>query len=759
MKLKYFKYNCLPLLFVFIFAACIDDDMVLMPPVSYGGIEFNPEVPEADREAQITYTATLSSVFDQFDGELYAHIGMIEGTEWSYVKTQWNENTEAIKMVKVGMNKWSFTIPQSIRGFLGVPADRPMQELAMVIRNADGSMQSKNIYIPVNDPTFQPAQSAMAARPAGTVEGINIIDPTSVTLVLYDKDTNDNHHDYAYVIGDFNDWKISNEYQMSRDEATGCWWITLTGLNPQTEYGFQYYIGTKGKGAKRLADAYAEKILDPTFDSLIPASTYPNMKAYPADKTVGIISTFQTQPETYTWRVNDFSIQDRNNLVIYELLIRDFTETSDLNGVMEKLDYLVDLGVNVIELMPVQEFDANNSWGYNPCFFFAMDKAYGTKTRYKEFIDACHERGIAVFLDVVYNHATGNNPFALLYWDRENNATAKNNPWFNVEAPHPFSVFHDFNHESPLVRNFVKRNLQFLINEYNIDGFRFDLTKGFTQNSSDDASASNYDASRIAILKDYNATIKATDPEVVVILEHFTEEREEAALAEDGMKLWRNINHAYGQTAMGYPENSGFTALTTDGTSMPFGSWVGYMESHDEERQAFRQNAFGVETEIKENLPNSMKQLGVNAALFFPVPGPKMIWQFGELGYDVSIDEGGRTSPKPVKWEYLDVPERKGLYDTYAHIIDLRHSYPQLFNQAAVMEWNVTTADWNNGRDITLTATDGTKLFVVGNFTAQEITRNVPAGTWYDYMNNGAAVSATTATVPAHSFIMYTSFQ
>ena len=129
------------------------------------------------------------------------------------------------------------------------------------------------------------------------------------------------------------------------------------------------------------------------------------------------------------------------------------------------------------------------------------------------FYSSCfHAQGIAVIFDVVYNQATGNQPFAKLYWDSTNSKPASNNPWFNTDAPHPYSVFCDFNHESPLVRAFVKRNLQFLLSEYKIDGFRFDLTKGFTQNSSTEATASNYDASRIAILKDYNSAVKATNP-------------------------------------------------------------------------------------------------------------------------------------------------------------------------------------------------------------------------------------------------------
>ena len=163
---------------------------------------------------------------------------------------------------------------------------------------------------------------------------------------------------------------------------------------------------------------------------------------------------------------------------------------------MGKLDYLKALGINAIELMPVQEFDGNDSWGYNPAFFFAMDKAYGTDRMYKEFIDACHQRGMAVILDVVYNHATGANPFAKMWWNASATKTSANNPYFNVDAPHPYSVFHDFNHESPLVREFVRRNLRFLLEEYRVDGFRFDLTKGFTQKKSSESTAGNFDATR-----------------------------------------------------------------------------------------------------------------------------------------------------------------------------------------------------------------------------------------------------------------------
>lgn len=752
------------LLSIILLTGCSDSPSVPMPEppepgeVLADGLTTDPEKAVAGEQLTITFKAATTSPLYGHTGDVYAHIGVVEGPDWLYAPA-WSENLSKYKMEKPDDNTWRLVLSPDIRAWFGAAETVPVSKIGVVVRSADGTIQSEDMFISVEDTSFTPGEISYEARPAGVIDGINIISQTTVTLAFYDLDKNGGHKEYAYVIGDFNDWTVESAHQMKRDNDAGCWWITLEGLNPSKEYGFQYYTGTQADGPMRLADAYTEKILDPSNDPYIPASTYPEAKDYPEGKTTGIVSTFRTVPQTYNWRVADYKTDNDENLVIYELLLRDFTESGDLNGAMEKLDYLRSMGVNAVELMPVQEFDANDSWGYNPCFYFAMDKAYGTKNMYKNFIDACHERGMAVILDVVYNHATGANPFARLYWNTADNKTAANNPWFNIDAPHPYSVFHDFNHESPLVRAFVKRNLAFLLEEYRIDGFRFDLTKGFTQNSSNDDTAANYDASRITILKDYNAAIKAISPDAVVILEHFAEEAEEKVLAEDGMKLWRNLNYAYQQAGMGWTEGSSFTALTTDGTTMPFGSWVGYMESHDEERVGYKQTMWG-DGNLKTDLETRMKQLEVNAALFFTVPGPKLMWQFGEMGYDVSIDHNGRTGRKPIRWEYLNEPERKALHDTYTQLITLRQDYPQFFgSDATLLEWNVATNDWGNGRDISLTAIDGKRLYVVGNLTDAAITRALPSGTWYDYFNGGGAVTESSVAIPAHSYMLYSNFR
>jgi len=734
-------------------------------PEEKEGYWTEPEVLEADKEVTLYFVPPKGSQLYNYEGDIYLHTGVISGSDWLYVPAEWGENIEKCKMKREGENRWSLVYSPSIKDWFGAVV--PIKQVGLVFRNEDGSKKgySSDKFLTIIDNSFKPGKVEYASQPDNTISGINIHNGgASATFVLYDKDKNGESWDYAYLIGDFNGWALDNTYQMKRDKETSCWWFTINDINPTTEYAFQYYLGREDESII-LADAYCEKILDPHNDQYIPATTYPNLKKYPKGAT-GIVSVFQPQEEEYVWEVSDYTIQDPNNLIIYELLLRDFTESGDIKGALEKLPYLKSLGVNAIELMPVQEFDGNDSWGYNPCFFFAMDKAYGTKNDYKQFIDACHKEGIAVLLDVVYNHATGNHPFAKLYWNTRLNRTAKNNPWFNEIAPHPYSVFHDLNHEEPMVREFVKRNLQFLLSEYNIDGFRFDLTKGFTQNKSNESNAGKYDASRIAILKDYNNAIKEVNPKACVILEHFCEDKEEIELARQGMKLWRNYNNAFKQTAMGWNENSAFNGLYSgDVKGMPFGGYVSYMESHDEERMAFAQLEGGNwDLKQESKIENRMKRLATNAAFCFTVPGPKMLWQFGEMGYDVSIEENGRTGRKPILWEYLDVTERFKLHQTYIKLIHFRQKYPSLFNEEAQFEWKVSSADWRDGRFLQL-ENEGNTLLIIGNFMESDITIDNPfssVGDWYDLMDTKVERVMSTSnelSIPAHEFKAYVNFK
>ena len=714
------------------------------------GLSWTPEKPDADEPLTIHFRADSKSALYGYTGDVYVHIGVVSEGDWQYVPAAWDENKDPCKMTAGAANVWSITLSPSIRQWFS-SGETPVKKLGIVIRSADGTKKGieEDSFISVTDTKHQgfvPGEVKYGTMPSGMKEGINVHNTrNAATFVLYDKDKNGESKDYAYIVGDFNNWTLSNDEtsQMTRDDAAGCWWITVSGLEANSQYAFQYYLGDNNGEPVRIGDPYCEKVWDPN-DQYLPDWAE---KKYP-EGAKGIVSVFQTYDTPYTW--SDFTLTDPDKLVIYELLVRDFTTDGSIDAVKLKLPYLKELGINAIELMPVQEFQGNDSWGYNPSFFFAMDKAYGRKRNYQDFIDACHQEGIAVILDVVYNHATGDFPHAKLYWDEAKNKTAENNPFFNVDAPHPYSVFHDFNHENKWVRAYVKRNLQFLLEEYNLDGFRFDLTKGFTQKSSTESTASYYDASRVAILKDYYAAIKEVQPDAFVILEHFCDPKEEQELAGEGMHLWRNLNHAFCQTAMGYEEDSDFSGMFDIG-------WVSFMESHDEERMGYKQTQWGNGV-LKTDLAARMKQLEVNAAFAFASPGAKMIWQFGEMGYDVSIEENGRTGRKPIRWDYLEDPHRKALHDTYARLLKLRNDHPELFDQSAGLR--LVQANWENGRSLHRTSITGKELVVLGNFTDKETTVSFPAqtGEWTEWLSGEPQQVGVGVKVPAHSFVIYTRF-
>ena len=380
------------------------------------------------------------------------------------------------------------------------------------------------------------APSEVAPLPAGAKLGINYLSTTEVILALQAPGKR-----IAHVIGDFNDWKVLPDYQLKKTADGAIFWIKLTGLVPQKEYIFQYLVD----GDIRIGDPYADKVSDPFNDQeIISQNRHPGLLPYPTGKTEFQATFLQTGQAPYAWKNTSYTRPKPEELNVYELLVRDFDQKRTYQAVIERLDYLKELGINAIELMPVGEFEGNLSWGYNPSFFFAPDKYYGTKNDLKRLIDEAHGRGIVVIMDMVLNHAFGQNSMVRLYNDGDYGAPTEDNPWFNRVAKHPFNVGYDFNHESPYTKAFVDSVNNYWLTEYKVDGIRFDLSKGFTQvNSGSNVSSwSNYDPSRIKIWKHIYDRIKTNHPNAYVILEHLAVNEEEKELANYGMLLWGNMN-------------------------------------------------------------------------------------------------------------------------------------------------------------------------------------------------------------------------
>ena len=817
-------------------------------PDAASGITVDPSVPDADAACTIKFNPKSGNPLYGHRGELYAHLGVVVEGEWTFVPAGWDVNLEKCHFTKVADNSWELKLSPSIREFFG-SGETPVTMIAMIVRSSDGTIKSHEAdqFCTVTDnrykpEVFEPDQVVVETMPSEVSHGINYNADGSVTFVLYDKDTNGKRSEYSYIVGDWNNWERVSEGAMKYDDAAGCWWITLSGFDASKEYRFQYRLGTKNGTDIRVSDPYTEIVYDQWNDQYIAG-----VPAFP-EGAKALVSAFQIDRPEYSWKHSDFKVEDKHDLVIYEMLLRDFTSSHDLEGAKAQLDYIENLGVNAVELMPVQEFDGNLSWGYNPNHWFALDKYYGTREEYKDFIDECHRRGIAVIVDVVYNHATGSHAWAKMWWNGD--ATASNNPFFNVLPAHPFNVYHDMNHENEIVKEHVKRSLEYLLKEYDVDGFRFDLSKGFTQKKTDpDVTAwGRYDQSRVDILKGYADHIWSVNQDAVVIFEHLSDWDEEKVLAEHGIQLWRNVNSEY-RTAVG----GGTGNFTNMYSTAPFGGFVGYMESHDEERLCYGATAstssvtwgicgtltswgsspditmsadgpFFVAKDVKfaaddmfkirgnndwddsfnygasskgyklpldkgyeltlgsasqdmsvpaagtydvyfcpdvktvwlmtagkrpsepsvtpgeteDALTLAMRRAGAGAAFFLTVPGPKMIWQFGEIGYDYSINYNDRTGEKPiVTSEYLADPQRKGLYDTYAKLLKFRRENPRFFDKDADFSWapSVTVKTIK-------CSVDGKTFHVIGNFGKTSTTATVPSGTWNDYMNGGTVTGS-----------------
>lgn len=580
----------------------------------------------------------------------------------------------------------------------------------------------------------------------------------------------------AILVGSWNDYKITSEQVMKfvdgpADGQGSFRYFTLT-LNdiPKNEPVIYYYI----IDGISVGDPYARLVLDPWNDKYIGSDIYPLLPEYPLEKVNGVpLAVFQDNLGAYDWKVKDFKGASKDNLIIYELLFRDFTGTegkADGNGTVRKaiakIPYLKSLGINAVELLPINEFNGNISWGYNPNFYFAIDKAYGTPEDYKEFIDICHQNGIAVILDVVFNQSDGLHPWYVLY---PNNGQ---NPFYNQNAPHAYSVLNDWNQGYPLVQQQWHDMLKYWLSEYKVDGFRFDLVKGLGDNDSyannGDAATNNYNASRVARMKRLHEAVKEVNPDAYFINENLAGAKEENEMAADGELNWANVNEAGCEFAMGYSTNSNSNLqrmwAVKDGRTA--GSTVSYLESHDEERLAFKQDKYGA-SGVKGNKTVSCQRLAAAAAQMILVPGSHMIWQFSEMGNAQTTKNsngGNNTDPKIVNWALMDDPANAALVQSYRELIHIRLANQDLFSEDA--DYNLSFSGGNIRYASTFVGDKELHLFInAGVSGAKNLTANFRStdGSKYQVLSQTDGItpqiewSSKKVTIPANSYVVVAS--
>jgi 1,4-alpha-glucan branching enzyme len=636
-----------------------------------------------------------------------------------------------------------------------------------------------------------------AAMPAGLLDGINYntADATKATLVL-----DAPLKDFVYVAGSFNNWQPTSAYSMKKDPTSGKFWLELTGLTSGTNYTYQYWVvdATPIAGTPSLvktADPYSTLVLSPDDDPYIPALSYPSLPVYPAGQEREV-TVLQTGQAAYAWSAatTNFVKPEKEKLVVYELLVRDFDAARSYQSVIDRIDYFKNLKINAIELLPVMEFEGNESWGYNTSFHMALDKFYGTSSKFKELIDICHQNGIAVILDVALNHAFGRNPMVRMWMNDPDGdgwgSPSTENPYFNTVAKHSYSVGEDFNHASLLTKNYVKRVVKQWIQEYKIDGLRWDLTKGFTQNctASDENCTNAYQADRVAILKDYADYSWSLDPTHYTIFEHLGTDSEEQEWANyritetpsKGVMMWGKMTDPYNQLTMGYNSNNDISRMNSTSHGFTKNRLMGYAESHDEERLMYKNiqyganlNGYNVKTPA-----TALSRMSALGAVTLLVPGPKMIWHFGELGWDSSIytcnDGSVNTAsdtasgdckldkkPQP-QWvnNWLGDAGRNKIYTDWAKMIALKINEP-VFVGTATMASSTSLTPNIKITNSALAATQLKDVLILANFdvSAQNVATGFPyTGTWYNLMDNSTInVTNVTATIaiPAGEFRIY----
>ena len=708
----------------------------------------------------LTFDATQGDAgLKDYTGDVYAHIGVVtnlssSNSDWKYVKAAWSSNTASCKCVRQAANSYLLTLTPDVRAYFGVPQGESIYKIALVFRSSDGTKTGKAVG----------GSDILIALSGVEIphDGVTYLSDTSVKLTLTAPNKSTVH-----AIGSFNNWTADASSLMTKsgDKFT----ITLTGLTKGVEYQYQYKIDN----SIVVADPYTELVIDPDMDRWIPSTAYPGVDNAPTAEELarGRTAWFKTGQTPYNWQVESFTGAQNEDLVVYELLIRDWQRAS-LNGsdrgiiktLSDSIDYFKRLNINAIHIMPFNEFEGDDSWGYNPSFYFAPDKAYGPKNEYKRFIDLCHQNGIAVIMDLVLNHSFAQSPMALMYWDAANSRPAANNPWYNPTAPHTcYGWGMDFNHQSSYTQKFIDDVTAYWLTEYKIDGFRFDFTKGFTQSNVN--CGWDYDAARVAVLKRMADQIWAVKPGAYVILEHLADNSEEKVLSDYNMMLWSGVelNTKYSEAVMGWNDGgSGVCKSDISSVSYKNRGWnksnlMAYMESHDEERLAYKAKMFG---NFDKSVANVSKRCGAAAAMYFTVPGPKLLWQFGERAYDVSIDSIGRTDAKPPKWEYMTNPDRLALWKVYSNLINLKIN-EEVFRTT---DFGIDACNVNGLKRIWLQSANN-DVRVIANFgvTTQSIQPFFSkTGVWYDHFS-GTTIDVSnvnmTISLAAGEFKLYSTKQ
>lgn len=407
----------------------------------------------------------------------------------------------------------------------------------------------------------------------------------------------------------------------------------------------------------------------------------------------GKLSAFTLGYIPYVWSAEETNwktpaIQD---LILYELNLAEFG--GSLQGAIDRLDYLADLGVNALSVMPVNNVSLEVDWGYLPLGYFGVDERFGRRDDFQRFIDAAHQRGLAVIVDAVYGHTGGDFPYADLY----RRLRYHENPFMGSFAKDYFSdlgVSTDFNHA--LTRDFFYSvNLHWL-NTYHIDGFRYDCVPNYWDGALGAGYANlvfntyEYVKQSIASLTRFDAP---EEPRLIQIAEQL--EAPEGVLEQSySNATWQNatfgaaaacargtagavenLGHRLG--ALGYIERANQNGETMAKAPLQ------YIENHDHSRFLCE---FGLRHRdwnplFAEGDRGQWYRLQPYLIALLAAKGIPMLWQGQEFGENYFLPDNGLGRVlllRPLRWDYFYDTAGKSLVQLTRKLLSLRNNCIEL---------------------------------------------------------------------------------
>ncbi|MDA3873399.1 MAG: alpha-amylase family glycosyl hydrolase, partial [Kiritimatiellae bacterium] len=334
--------------------------------------------------------------------------------------------------------------------------------------------------------------------------------------------------------------------------------------------------------------------------------------------------------------------------VVYELSIPDVATPGSYRGLLEKLTYISDLGINVIEPLPVTTFPGEISWGYNPAFHMALERSYGTPEDFSALIKAARSHGIAYVADLVLNHVDASGPLEQMHGEPEQNPFTMPFSQFNWGFP-------KLDQENEAFKRYVKDTLEHWVNQLGVDGFRYDATQWIKWSG-----YNNWGASWMSYVVDQ------ADPDVIQIAENLPSEPNmvrgtELDMEWDGHYRWR-MRKVFSEAKITEP---GKMREILDPRSHAYDSGhqrMPYIESHDEERFVRELIQKGFTTE------QAFTRHHAAAAITLTVPGMPMLYagqEWGEMTPKV-------VGPNPLNWHLMEQPSRAALLVKFRELIHLR---------------------------------------------------------------------------------------